>query len=204
MFKVGVTGGIGSGKSVVCNVFRNLDIPVYEADTEARRIIAEDPEIRKGLVKRFGDRTFGDSGLDRKYLAERIFSDSKARSFVNGLVHPKVREDFSEWILGQAGPYVVEEAALLIESGAWKAMDFTILVLAREEIRIERIMKRDGISRGDVLARLASQIDPAEAANLADLMIYNDDNEFVIPQVLAADRLIRAHFSGAMGETDRR
>jgi len=204
MFKVGVTGGIGSGKSVVCNIFRNLDVPVYEADAEARRIIAEDPDIRKGLVKRFGDRIFGDGRLDRKYLAERIFSDSRARSFVNGLVHPKVREDFSQWILEQEGTYVVEEAALLIESGAWKEMDFNILVIAREELRIGRIMKRDGISRGDVLARLASQIDPGEAAKMADLMIYNDENEFVIPQVLAADRLIRTHFSGEMGGTIRR
>ena len=204
MFKVGVTGGIGSGKSVVCNIFRNLDIPVYEADAEARRIIAEDSDIRKGLVKRFGDRTFGDGELDRKYLAERIFSDSQARSFVNGLVHPKVREDFSQWILGQEGPYVVEEAALLIESGAWKEMDFNLLVMAREEIRIKRIMKRDGISRGDVLARLASQIDPGEAVKLSDMVIHNDENEFVIPQVLAADRLIRARFSGEMGGTVRR
>ena len=198
MFKVGVTGGIGSGKSLVCNIFRNLDVPVYEADAEARRIIAEDPDIRKELVKRFGGKVFGDGGLDRRYLAERIFSDSRARSFVNGLVHPKVRADFTQWVLGQAGPYVVEEAALLIESGAWKAMDFNILVMAREEIRIERIMKRDGISRGDVLARLASQIDPVEAAKLADLIIHNDENEFVLPQVLAADRLIKRHYSGEM------
>ena len=199
MFKVGVTGGIGSGKSVVCNIFRNLDIPVYEADAEARRIIAENSDVRKGLVKHFGYRTFSNGVLDRKYLADRIFSDSKARSFVNGLVHPKVREDFSQWTLGQEGSYVVEEAALLIESGAWKEMDFIVLVIATEEIRIERIMKRDGISRGDVLARLASQIDPVEAAKLADLMIHNDENEFVIPQVLAADRLIRTHFSREMG-----
>ena len=194
MIKVGVTGGIGSGKSVVCKVFRNLEVPVYEADMEAKRIIAEDPDVRRELVHHFGKKTYRDSILDRRYLAERIFSDSEARSFVNGLVHPKVRKDFKQWIRKQSGPYVVEEAALLFESGAWKELDFNILVLARDETRIERIMKRDGIKRGDVLARFASQIDPTEAVKLADLVIQNDDNEFVIPQVLDADRLIREGF----------
>ena len=191
MFKVGVTGGIGSGKSIVCSVFRNLGIKVYEADTEARRIMAEDPDIQKELLRNFGKRIFNDNGLDRKYLADKIFSDSGARLLVNKLVHPKVREDFRGWILEQEGPYVIEEAALLFESGAWKEMDLNILVLAREEIRVMRIMKRDGLKRQDVLARLASQIDPDEAAKLADLTIRNDENEFVIPRILEADRLIR-------------
>ena len=196
MFKVGVTGGIGSGKSVVCRIFQNIDISIYEADTEARRIISEDPDIRTELVERFGNKVFVDGTLDRKYLASRIFSDSEARLFVNGLVHPRIREDFKRWITDQPGPYVVEDAALLFESGAYKEMDFNILVAAREEIRIGRIIKRDGIQRGDVLSRLASQIDPDEAAKLADLILQNDENEFVIPQVLAADRLIRDRLSG--------
>ncbi len=190
MFKVGVTGGIGSGKSVVCRIFHNLGVPVYEADTKARKIIGEDPDIRKKLVKRFGTGIFIDGMLDRKYLASRIFSDSEARLFVNGLVHHRVREDFRQWAMEQQGPYVIEEAALLFESGSWKEMDFNILITAREEIRIKRIMKRDGIQRGDVLTRLASQIDPDEAAKLADLIIQNDENEFVIPQVLSANHLI--------------
>jgi dephospho-CoA kinase len=191
MFKVGVTGGIGSGKSMVCRIFRNLDIPVYDADLEARRIIAEDPEIRLKLVEKFGKSVFRESVLDRKYLAGKIFSDSEARSFVNELVHPGVREDFSIWAGNQAGSYVIEEAALLFESGGWKELDFMILVLAPEELRIHRIMKRDNIGRGDVLSRLASQIDPDKAANMADLRIQNDENEFVIPQVLRADQIIR-------------
>lgn len=99
------------------------------------------------------------------------------------------------WTENQEGVYVIEEAALLFESGAWKEMDFNILVNAREEIRIKRIMNRDGIQRGDVLARLASQIDPDEAAKLADLILQNDENEFVIPQVLSADRMIRDRLS---------
>jgi dephospho-CoA kinase len=191
MFKVGVTGGIGSGKSVVCSIFRNLEIPVYDADREAKRIIAEDPGVRRELVHRFGEQVFRDSKLDRRYLAERIFSDPDARLFVNGVVHPRVWEDFREWLGRQEEPYVIEEAALLFESGAWKEMDFNILVTAGEEIRTGRIMKRDGLKREDVLARMASQIDPAEAVKMTDFRIGNDGKEFLIPQVLAADHLIR-------------
>ena len=191
MYRVGVTGGIGSGKSIICRIFRNLHINVYDADSEARRIMAENIEIREELLRKFGKNAFRNSELDRKYLARKIFSDSDARSFVNGLVHPKVREDFMRWSDEQSGPYVIEEAALLFESGGWKEMDFTILVTAPEELRILRIINRDQIERGDVLARLASQIDVDEAAKMADLRIKNDDNEFVIPKVLAADQLIR-------------
>jgi len=191
MIKVGVTGGIGSGKSVVCSIFRNLDIEVYDADAEAKRIMEENPDVRNELLRRFGERTFTGTKLDRSYLAERIFSDPDARSFVNGLVHPKVWEDFGQWKNRQKGPYVIEEAALLFESGAWQHMDFNILVAAETEIRIGRIMARDSSTREEVRARMAAQIDPEEAAKLADFHIHNDDNEFVIPQVLKADRMIR-------------
>jgi dephospho-CoA kinase len=191
IFKVGVTGGIGSGKSLVCKIFRNLEIPVFEADTRAKKLISEDPDIRNELLKQFGQKIFRNAKLDRKFLADRIFSDSEARFRVNALVHPKVRADFRQWLGRQAGPYAVEEAALLFESGAWKEMDLNILVMAREETRIERIMKRDGISRREVLARLASQIDPDDAAKLADIRILNDDDKFLIPQVLEADSIIR-------------
>jgi dephospho-CoA kinase len=191
MIRVGVTGGIGSGKSVVCSIFRNLDIEVYDADREAKRIIAEDPGVRKKLIQRFGEGIFRDSELDRKFLAEKIFTDPDARSFVNGLVHPKIWEDFSRWTQNKEGPYVIEEAALLFESGAWEHLDFNILVLAEDEIRIDRIMKRDHSSREEVRSRMSAQIDPAEASEMADFRIRNDGNEFLIPQVLEADRMIR-------------
>ena len=191
MFKVGVTGGIGSGKTIVCRIFNILDIPVYEADVEARKIIAENEQVRTKLLKRFGREVFKQGELDRKYLASRIFSDSEARLFVNSIVHPIVHEDFRQWSIDQHSPYVIEEAALLFESCAYKEMDFNILIDAREEIRITRVMRRDNIKRGDVLARLASQIDPNEAAKLADLIIHNEETSFVVPQVLDADRLIR-------------
>lgn len=191
MFRVGLTGGIGSGKSLAGSIFRNLDIPVYDSDREARRIMDEEPGIRQGLLDRFGPDLFRDSQLDRRVLADRIFSDEEARRFVNGLVHPRVWADFGSWAERQAGPYVIEEAALLFESSAWKALDLNILVTAGKEIRIRRIMARDGLGREEVLARMASQIDPAQAVKMADFEIRNGGKEFLIPQVLEADRLIR-------------
>ncbi len=192
MFKVGVTGGIGSGKSIICNVFQNLGIYVYEADKEARRLMAEHESIRTGLVDFFGEEVFLDQQLNRKYLAEKIFSDQDARTFVNSLVHPIVRMDFAAWVQTRdRATYVIEEAALLFETGAWKELDYNILVDASVETRIRRIMERDGLDRSEVQARMDSQMDPDKGKEYADFVIRNDENEFVIPQVLKADKIIR-------------
>jgi len=193
MFKVGVTGGIGSGKSIICNVFHHLGIPVYQADLEARRLMGETESIRTGLLRYFGGAIFQDGQLNRKYLAERIFSDPDARTFVNSLVHPAVRADFASWVQNRRGtaPYVIEEAALLFETGTWKELDYNILVDAAVETRIERIIRRDGLDRSDVLARMASQLDPGKGREYADIIIQNDVNDFIIPQVLKVDKIIR-------------
>jgi dephospho-CoA kinase len=182
MLAVGVTGGIGSGKSIVCRIFRTLGIPVYEADPQARRIMSEDPELRRQLIGKFGQQAYSGTDLNRAFLADRIFRDAEARRFVNGLVHPKVREDFRNWMrsmekaMGEESriPYVIEEAALLFESGAWRELDLNILVLADRETRIKRIMERDGLERRAVLDRMTSQIDPEDAVKIADLVIHND------------------------------
>jgi len=192
MFRVGVTGGIGSGKSIICNIFHHLGIPVYQADIEARRLMAENESIRTGLLGYFGGEVFLGEQLNRKYLADRIFSDPAARTFINSLVHPVVRADFESWVQTRNGTlYVIEEAALLFETGAWKELDCIILIEAAVETRIERIIRRDGISRADVLSRMSSQIDPGKARELADFIIHNDRNDFVIPQVLKIDKIIR-------------
>ncbi len=192
MFRVGVTGGIGSGKSIICNVFHHLGIPVYQADIEARRLMGENESIQNGLLKYFGGEVFLGEQLNRKYLADRIFSDPDARTFINSLVHPVVRADFASWVQTRVGTsYVIEEAALLFETGAWKEFDYNILIDATVETRIERIISRDGIFRADVLARMASQMDPVEGRELADIVIHNDINDFVIPQVLKVDKIIR-------------
>lgn len=192
MFTVGVTGGIGSGKSIICNVFHHLGIPVYQADIEARRLMGEDKSIRNGLQTYFGGKVFQHGQLNRKYLADRIFSDRDARAFVNSLVHPAVRKNFASWVQHRSGePYVIEEAALLFETGAWKELDYNILIEAALETRIERIIRRDGLERKDVLARMASQMDPDKGREYADFLIRNDIHDFVIPQVLRADKIIR-------------
>lgn len=192
MFKVGVTGGIGSGKSIICNVFHNLGVPVYQADIEARRLMGENKSIRTGLETYFGGEVFQDEQLNRKFLAEKIFSNPDARTFVNSLVHPAVRTDFAGWVQTRGGaPYVIEEAALLFETGAWKELDYNILIDAAVETRIKRIIRRDGLERADVLARMASQMDPGKGQEFADFIISNDENDFVIPQVLKVDKIIR-------------
>ena len=193
MFKVGVTGGIGSGKSIVCFVFRNLGIPVYQADIEARRLMGENESIRTGLVTYFGGEVFQNEQLNRKYLADRIFSDPDARTFVNSMVHPAVRTDFASWVQTRGGgtPYVIEEAALLFETGVWKELDYNILIDTAVETRIKRIIRRDGLKRADVLDRMASQMDPGKGREYADFIIRNDVNDFVIPQVLKVDKIIR-------------
>jgi len=192
MFKVGVTGGIGSGKSIICNVFHQLGIPVYQADIEARRLMGKTASIRNGLLRYFGGAVFQDGQVNRRYLADRIFSDPDARTFVNSLVHPVVRSDFAAWVQTRSGTsYVIEEAALLFETGAWREFDYNILIEAAVETRIQRITRRDGIAREDVLARMASQMDPVKARELSDFIIRNDVNDFVIPQVLRVDKIIR-------------
>jgi dephospho-CoA kinase len=192
MFKVGITGGIGSGKSVICNVFQNLGIPVFQADMEARKLMSENENIRTGLLDYFGEKVFKDEQLDRKYLGDRIFSDQDARTYVNSLVHPAVRVDFIRWVQKQGRtPYVIEEAALLFETGAWKELDYNILIDAAVETRIARVIHRDGINRAEVLARMSSQMDPLKAREFADFIIRNNVNDFVIPQVLRVDKIIR-------------
>ncbi len=192
MFKVGVTGGIGSGKSIICSVFHHLGVPVYQADIEAKRLMGENESIRTGLLAYFGREVFQKKQLNRKYLADRIFSDPDARKFVNSLVHPAVRENFGNWVQTKEGDlYVIEEAALLFETGAWKEFDYNILIEASVETRIQRIIRRDGSDRADILARMASQMDPGEGRELADFIILNDVNDFVIPQVLKVNKIIR-------------
>lgn len=183
--KVGLTGGIGSGKSLVCHILKILKIPVFEADREAKKVMETDSEVRRALIELFGSSAYTAEGiLDRKRMAEIIFRDKDSIQKVNSIVHPAVRKSFFLWWKQQQSPYVVQEAAILFESGAYQLMDINILVTAPVGMRIQRVMSRDGISREQVEARMNNQWPDSEKSVLADFIIRNDESEFLVSQVL--------------------
>ncbi|MBL7972619.1 MAG: dephospho-CoA kinase [Prolixibacteraceae bacterium] len=194
MIKIGITGGIGSGKSTVCKVFSAIGIPVFEADLEAKQLMNADPEIRRQLTDTFGAAVYlPDQTIDRKYLAGIVFSNPSLLAKLNGIVHPAVRKAFSDWCEKQNSPYVLHEAAILFESGFYKLMDKTIVVIATEKERIERVMKRDHAAAEQVIQRIRNQMNDAERIRLADFVISNNDNELITPQIVDIDKKIRAN-----------
>jgi len=183
--KVGVTGGIGSGKSVVCRIFTQLGIPVFWADQEAKRLMDQNPLIQERLKKWFGNDIYlSEVQLHRKKLAEIIFNDKIALEKVNDLVHPVVREEFRLWVQKQEAPYVVQEAAILFETGQESKFDHIVVATADLELRIQRVMNRDGIPREKVLERMKNQIPNEVKIRKADDVIICDDDHLIIPQVI--------------------
>ena len=194
MIKVGITGGIGSGKSTVCKVFSAIGIPVFDADSVAKQIMNTDPEIRDQLIHLFGTMVYmPDQTIDRKFLAGIVFNSTSLLTQLNSIVHPAVRKSFNLWCRNQQSPYVLHEAAILFESGFYKLMDKTITVVANEDERIERVMKRDKITPELVKQRIQNQLSDAEKIKLADFVISNNENELIIPQIVEIDKKIRAH-----------
>ncbi|MCK5067866.1 MAG: dephospho-CoA kinase [Bacteroidales bacterium] len=185
MFRVGLTGGIGSGKSLICSILEKLGVPVYYADAEAKRLMNSDPDLMTQIVELFGEQAYRQGSLDRKYLAERLFGDAEMLSAMNRVVHPAVHEDFKRWTnLQKEVPYVVEEAAILFESGAHGDLDYSVLAYAPVEIRISRVMDRDGTDRESVLKRMGHQLSEEEKKKLADHVIVNDGQQMLLPQVI--------------------
>ncbi len=173
MFKVGITGGIGSGKSTVCRLFAERGVAVYDTDAAAKRLMAEDEALKRGIVARFGAESYREGVLNRPYLAERVFGDDKEREVLNGLVHPAVIADFERWAEEQQGKYVVLESAILFEAGLDKHLDRVVAVLAPEALRVERAMKRDGATRAQILSRMAAQLDDDTLSRQADVSVVN-------------------------------
>ncbi|MBN2773601.1 MAG: dephospho-CoA kinase [Prolixibacteraceae bacterium] len=189
--KIGITGGIGSGKSVVCKIFKCLGIPVFEADNVGKFLLDNDKNIRKKITGLFGESVYmPDNSIDRKKLASIIFNDNIALQKVNEIIHPAVRKEFESWILKQNTIYMIHEAAILFESGFYKLMDFNIHISADKNIRIKRVMERNKISEEMVLTRLNKQWDDKKKEKLADAVIYNN-NELLIPQVLKIDKQLK-------------
>ncbi|MCB9196926.1 MAG: dephospho-CoA kinase [Flavobacteriales bacterium] len=180
--RIGLTGGIGSGKSTVARIFESFGVPVYYADTEAKRLMHESP-IRQQIIGRFGEESYVNGDLNRSYLAKKVFKDPKALQDLNNIVHPIVGKDYAEWCLRQTENIVVKEAAILIESGAIDSVDKVVVVTAPEEIRIDRVMKRDGVAEDEVRARMKNQIKEEDRLKYADFIVLNDGNNHLIEQV---------------------
>lgn len=191
MFKLGLTGGIGSGKTLVCQIFEKLGVSVYYADTAARELMNTDAELKAGIRKMFGEKAYGKDGLNRQYLAGMVFGDHKKLAGLNSLVHPAVHKDFLRWTqLQNKSPYVIEEAAILFESGASADMDFSVLVYAPEELRISRVMRRDGVKREDVVRRMEHQLSEEEKLERADHVLYNDGTRMLLPQLIELHNMV--------------
>jgi dephospho-CoA kinase len=194
MIKVGITGGIGSGKSTVCKVFTVLGVPVFYADSTAKQLMNSDLQLREQLIHLFGPAVYlPDLTIDRKYLAGIVFSDTSLLEKLNSIVHPAVRKAFDDWCLKQNASYIIHEAAILFESGFYKMMDKTIMVYTDEHERIERVVKRDKISTEMVIQRMNNQWKDEEKIKLADYVIGNNDRELIIPQIVEIDKKLRAH-----------
>ncbi|WP_185974406.1 dephospho-CoA kinase [Litoribacter populi] len=182
---VGLTGGIGSGKSIVAKFFSLLGTPVYYADDRAKWLMSNDPDLKKNLVDTFGEESFlPDGTLNRAYLAEVVFGDPEATKKINSLVHPAVKLDFDKWAEMQNTPYVLKEAALLFETGSYKELDKIINVSSPIKLRISRILLRDQRSETQINEIIDRQLPDEEKNKLADFVIKNTENKMVIPQVL--------------------
>lgn len=181
--KIGITGGIGSGKTFICRLFQMLGVPVYNADEEAKKLMNTDRRIREKLVAQFGQAVYKDGQLDRAFLARVVFSDAQKLQILNSIVHPIVIQEAKDWAARQKTRYSLKEAALLFESGSYKELDYTILVTAPLELRVQRVMHRDGMTEQQVRERISKQLSDEEKLQLADFVIVNDGITPLLPQV---------------------
>lgn len=182
--KIGVTGGFGSGKTSVCRVFSTLGVPVFYADPEARRIMESDKSVVERIKQVVNKDVYVSGSLNRQLLADMIFKDKKLLRKINSIVHPALYRHFLRWTEEQDAPYVIIEAAILIESGGRKYVDKIISVIAPLEERIERITLRNKLTRDQVLERIKNQTDDETRIKSSDYVIYNSDNDMIIPEIL--------------------
>ena len=183
MIKIGITGGIGSGKSVVASLFQLLGVPVYIADEESKRLTNQSMTIRRQLIAHYGEAIYTAEGLNKPLLAAKIFQDPAQRRIVNGIIHPEVKHHFEAWAAQQETPLCAIESAILFESGFDQVVDTHLMVYAPMDLRIERATARDVASREAIQRRIKSQMADEEKCLLADYIIYNDDKQPLIPQI---------------------
>lgn len=183
--KIGITGGIGAGKSVVTRIFKVLGIPTYDADKEAKEIMVKSDKVRNAIIDTFGKEVyFEDGSLNRTLLSKKVFNNKEELEKLNAIVHPAVIQDGIDWAAAQTTIYTIKEAALLFESGSYKALDFTILVSSPESVRIKRVMERDSVTEQEVKNRIDKQMPEQDKIALANFIIYNDDQHSLIQQVV--------------------
>ena len=189
---IGLTGGIGSGKSVVAKIFATMGIPIFNADLEAKRIMQTSPVIKAKLMEQFGPSIYNEFGLQKDKLAAIVFNDPFQLQLLNAIVHPVTIQAAKDWAAKQTSPYVIKEAALIFESGSSEGLYKVIGVTAPLPLRMHRVMQRDGITKAQVEARMRNQISERIKMRLCDFVIQNDNQQMVIPQVLAIDKAIRS------------
>lgn len=189
---VGITGGIGSGKSTVAKVFAQLGAPVYNSDERARALYQSDPQLRSSIVERFGTATYAHDKLQRQVLADLVFGHPEALADLNALVHPRVAVDFQNWQSEQQAPYLIKEAAILLETGGHKLCDEVILVSAPEQERALRVAQRDGVTVEDVQKRMAHQWTDAQRRPLCSIELVNNNQDLLTPQIEALDLRFRS------------
>jgi dephospho-CoA kinase len=185
MLKIGLTGGIGSGKSIVAQIFEVLGIPVFYADSEAKQIMETDSDLVSAITKTFGFESYVEGRLNRAYIAKIVFNDSFRLDQLNALVHPATIAAAEQWMNQQNAPYVIKEAALLFESGSGAHLDYIVGVYAPQHIRIKRVMDRDALTREDIMTRMSRQISEVIKMKLCDYTINNDEQQLLIPQVMS-------------------
>lgn len=187
---VGLTGGIGSGKSTIGKMLEELGVPVYNSDIEAKKLMQSSETIRKKLNSLFGNQAFEGNVLNRAFIAKKVFNDKKLLQKLNNIVHPEVRKHFLAWFSEQNYPYVVQETALLFENKAQDLYDKIILVTAPKELKIQRLLKRDGSTEQDILARMENQLKDSEKIELADFVIENIFLEETRKKVTEVNRVL--------------
>ena len=184
VLKVGLTGGIGSGKTTVAKVFEILGVPVYYADAASKNLYTSDPELMESVKKHFGEAVYTGNTLNRNILATLVFNDPQKLDLLNRLVHPPTIRHAEAWMAQQTAPYIIKEAALLFESGSVSGLDYVIGVNTPKHLRLKRVIERDGLAREEVMQRMNRQIEETIKMRLCDFVIQNNEQELVLPQIL--------------------
>ena len=184
MLKVAITGGIGSGKSLVCQVFKTLGIPIFDADAVSNQLVEHDAILKNAIIELFGKEAYKNNIYNRKYIASIVFSQAEMLQALNALIHPKAIEAAKQWFEKQQSPYAIKEAAILFESNSEKDIDIIIGVTAPEQIRIERVMQRTGYSKEEVIKRMQQQMPDEEKMAKCNYVIQNNNTDAILPQIL--------------------